>query len=262
MQQHSYWLQQSLTQPLYPDIEWNKPEQKSLAGKLGIIGGNKLGFAAVGEAYMIALDTDVGAARVLLPDVLRKTIPAAITDAHFAPTNPSGGLARAASVDMHALGQWANGILLIGDAGKNSETAILYDDFIKDYSGQLTITRDAFDLFKQTLDIVVDRENTLLVVSFAQLQTLFKNVYYPKILTFSMQLQQLVEALHKFTITYPTTIVTFHQNQLVIASSGQVSTTPWDNPMAIWKGGVATRAACYWLWTPQKPLEAMTASLL
>lgn len=262
MEMHSYWQQQTATQPLFPDIEWNKPEVASRAGKLGIIGGNKLGFLAVGNAYTTALEAGIGNVRVLLPDVLKKTIPATITDTHFAATNPSGGLARDAAPDMHALGQWADSILMIGDAGKNSETAILYDDFIRDYNGQLTITRDAFDLFKQTLDVVVERENTLLVVSFAQLQTLFKSVYYPKILTFSMQLQQLVEALHKFTITYPVTITAFHQNQLIIAGGGHVTTTPWDNPMAIWQGGVATRASSYWLWTPTKPVEAVSTSIL
>lgn len=261
MELHPYWKKQELGKPLFADIEWNKPQQKSQAGCLGIIGGNKLGFVAVGEAYSLALDAGVGQVRVLLPDVLRKTIPAAITEAHFGPSNPSGGLSRDAAADMHALGQWANSILLIGDAGRNSETAILYDDFIKDYRGQLTITRDAFDLFKQTVDTVVEREDTLLVLSFAQLQTLFKNVYYPKILTFSMQLQQLVESLHKFTITYPVTIMTFHHNHIIIAHAGHITTTPWENPMAIWKGSVATRAAAYWLWSPTKPLEAATGSL-
>ncbi len=262
MEPHRYWRTQQPTTPLFPDIEWNKPEVAAQAGKLGIIGGNKLGFVAVGDAYTSARDVGVGSVRVLLPDVLRRTIPAAITDAHFAATNPSGGLARQAAPDMHALGQWANGILMVGDAGKNSETAILYDDFIRDYSGQLTITRDAFDLLKQTLDVVVERDKTLLVVSFAQLQTLFKTVYYPKILTFSMQLQQLVETLHKFTITYPVHVATFHQNHMVVASGGQVTTMPWDAPMAIWKGHVATRAACYWVWSPTKPLEAITSSLM
>lgn len=258
---HTYWQRQEADKPLFPDIEWNKPEQKAHAGKLGVIGGNKLGFVAVGEAYMQALDAGAGSVRVLLPDVLRKTIPAAITEAHFAPSNPSGGLARGAAADMQALGQWADGILLIGDAGRNSETAILYDDFLKDYSGHLTITRDAFELFKQTLNTVAERDNTLLVLSFAQLQSLFKSVYYPKMLLFSMQLQQLVEVLHKFTITYPVTITTFHQDQLIVAHAGRVITTQWDNPMAIWKGSVATRAATYWLWTPQKPLEAVATSL-
>lgn len=262
MEAFTYWLRQTPEKPLYPDVEWNKPEQRSHAGKLGIIGGNKLGFVAVGDAYMVATESGVGSVRVFLPDVLKKSVPAAITEAIYGDSNPSGGLARNAAPAMHALGAWADGILLIGDAGRNSETAILYEDFIRDYKGLLTITRDSVDLLQNTPELVVEREQTLLVVSFAQLQKLFSRVYYPKILTFSMQLQQLVETLHKFTITYPVTIMTFHQGAIVVASGGQVTTTPWENPMSIWKGTVATHASAYWLWNRAKPLEAATASLL
>lgn len=262
METHTYWQRQTHDKPLYPDIEWNKPEQRSQAGRLGIIGGNKLGFAGVGEGYSAALEAGTGEVRVLLPDVLRKTVPAAITDALFAPTNPSGGLSREALGEMKALGEWSTGILLIGDAGRNSETAILYEDFVRSYNGPLLITRDAFDLFTNAPEVVAERPHTSLVLSFAQLQKLFRGVYYPKVLTFSIQLQQLVENLHKFTVTYPVTIVTFHKDQLVIASGGEVTTTPWENPMAIWRGSVAARAMSYWLWTPSKPLEAITASLM
>jgi len=261
METHPYWFRQAPGTPLYPDIQWNKPEQRSMAGRLGIIGGNKLGFAGVGESYSIATNAGVGEVRILLPDALRKTVPPTITDVLFGATNPSGGLSREALTEMKALGEWASGILLIGDAGRNSETAIVYEDFVQHYSGQLTITRDAFDLLHSTLNLVVDRPDTLLVVSFAQAQTLFKSIYYPKILTFSMQLQQLVEALHKFTITYPITVATFHQNHIVVAHGGNVTSTPWENPMAIWKGTVAAQATSYWLWNPQKTLEATTASL-
>lgn len=261
METHTYWQRQTLASPLFPDIEWNKPEQRSQAGRLGIIGGNKLGFAGVGESYSLALEAGVGEVRVLLPDILKKTIPASITDALFAPTNPSGGLSREALGEMKAFGSWSTGILLVGDAGRNSETAILYEDFIRDYQGQLVVTRDAFDLLTNTLDLVVDRQDTCLVLSFAQLQKLFRGVYYPKVLTFNLQLQQLVENLHKFTITYPITVMTFHQNHIIIAHGGDVTTTPWENPMAIWRGSVATRAMAYWLWSPAKPLQALTASL-
>lgn len=260
-QQLSYWHPQRLESPLFPDIEWSRPEQRSQAGRLGIIGGNKLGFVGVGEAYSLALSAGAGEVRVLLPDVLKKSIPGMITDTLFAATNPSGGLARDAITDMKAFGEWAIGILLVGDAGRNSETAILYEEFVREYAGQLTITRDAFDLLSNTLDTVVERPDTLVVVSFAQLQKMFSRVYYPKILTFSMQLQQLVESLHKFTITYPVAVMTFHQNQLVIAKDGEVTTTPWENPMAIWRGAVAAQAAVYWMWNPSKTLEAATASL-
>jgi NAD(P)H-hydrate repair Nnr-like enzyme with NAD(P)H-hydrate dehydratase domain len=258
---NTYWKKQTTNKPLYPDIEWNKPEQRSQAGRLGIIGGNKLGFAGVGEAYGVATKSGVGEVRVLLPDVLKKTIPAAMTDVIFGATNPSGSLARDAHVEMEALGVWGTGILLIGDAGRNSETAILYENFLKDYAGPLTITRDAVDLIKNSTSTMVERPNTLLVVSFAQLQKIFQSVYYPKILTFSMQLAQLVETLHKFTITYPCSIMVLHKDYLIVAEGGDVTTTEWQNPIAIWRGSVAAKAASYWLWTPSSVLKAASASI-
>lgn len=260
--QSSFWRRQTTVAPLFPDIEWNKPEQRSRAGRLAIIGGNKLGFAGVGEAYSVAQQSGVGELRVLLPDVLKKTIPAAMTDVMFGATNPSGGLASDARIEMEATSAWATGVLMIGDAGRNSETAILYENFIKDYDGSLTITRDAIDLLKNSATTLVERPNTTLIVSFAQLQKIFQSVYYPKILTFSMQLAQLVDALHKFTITYPVCITVLHKEHLIVSYNGEVVTTDWENPMAIWRGQTAARAASYWLWSPDKPLEAISASLL
>lgn len=260
--EHTYWRTQAPSKPLFPNIEWSKPEQRAQAGKLAIIGGNKLGFAGVAESYGTALKTGAGEVRVLLPDVLRKTIPTNITDTVFGATNPSGSLAAGALGDMQALDAWATGILLVGDAGRNSETAILYENFILSCTTPLTITRDAVDLVKNSASTLVERPNTLLVVSFAQLQKLFQSVYYPKILTFSMQLTSLVEALHKFTITYPVSIAVLHKEYLVVASNGDITSSQWENPMAIWRGQVATRAAVYWLWNPGSPLAPVTASLL
>ncbi|OJU87821.1 hypothetical protein BGO17_02445 [Candidatus Saccharibacteria bacterium 49-20] len=258
----SYWKKQSPDTPLFPDIEWSKPENRIQAGKLGIVGGNKLGFAGVAEAYSVASSSGVGQIRVLLPDVLKKTIPAAITDTVFGPTNPSGSLTKDAAADLAMLGGWADGILMIGDAGRSSETAILYEQFLHDYAGKLIITRDAIDLVKNSSQALVDRPHTLLIASFAQLQKLFQSVYYPKVLTFSMQLTNLVEALHKFTITYPVSIAVLHRDTFIVASGGNVVTTPWDNPMMIWRGNIAAKAAAYWLWSPAKPLEATSTAII
>ena len=113
MDSHLYWHKQTTEKPLFPDIEWSKPEQKAQKGKLGIIGGNKLGFISVAESYETSLKTGAGEARVFVPDVLRKSIPASMTDVVFGDTNPSGGLAKNALVEMKALGDWSTGILLL-----------------------------------------------------------------------------------------------------------------------------------------------------
>jgi len=259
---YDYWKKQNPASPIFPDVEWSKPETKTQSGKLGIIGGNKLGFAGVAQAYTIATQSGVGQVRVLLPDGLKKAIPKVISDTVYGPTNPSGSLAKEAITEMSVLGAWADEVLLIGDAGRSSETAIAYEQFIQKYSGKLVVTRDAIDLVKNSTSVLVERPNTLLIASFAQLQKIFQAVYYPKVLTFSMQLVQLIEAVHKFTISYPVTIAVLHKDYLVVAYDGQVVSTEWTNPMAIWRGDVASKVAAYWLWNPSKPLEAAATAIV
>lgn len=256
---HPYWQKQSPTKPLFPDVEWNKPEQKAHAGKLAIIGGNKLGFVAIRDAYEVAHELGAGQIRAILPDVLKKTVPTSVSDAMFLPSNASGGFSREAIGEFEAACAWADMCLLVGDAGRNSETAMAFERLLSS-STHLVITRDAVDLLMPTMTNLVNRENTVLVVSFAQLQKIFQGVYYPKILSFSMQLLQLVEALHKFTTTYPITIVTFHQSQLIVAHDGKVISQDFDQPMAIWRGFTATKAATYLLWNPKHPIEAIATS--
>ena len=258
---HSYWKRQEPATPLFPDLEWTKPERRDQAGRLLVIGGNKLGFAGVADAYETSLANGVGQVKVLLPDCLKKAVPSTLVDVIFAACTPSGGLSKEALPDMKAASSWSNAVLLIGDAGRNAETALAYEDFISSYQGQLTVTRDAVDLVKNNPSLLVERPDTLIVASFAQVQKLFQGVYYPKILTFSMQLLQFVEALHKFTTTYPCTIMTLHKDTMVIASNGEVVTQPWNNPMAIWRGTVATTASNYYLWNADRPLQAATASM-
>lgn len=40
---YPYWKKQANNEKLFPEIEWNKPQQKQMAGHLAVIGGNNLG---------------------------------------------------------------------------------------------------------------------------------------------------------------------------------------------------------------------------
>jgi len=53
-----------------------------------------------------------------------------------------------------------------------------------------------------------------------------------------------------------------HRDNLLTASGGEVTSTPWSDPMLIWRGNTATNATVYWLWNPSKTLESVTASLV
>lgn len=261
MTQFDYWLKQT-NEPLFPDIAWARPEQKTKAGKLAVVGGHAHSFAATAESYGTAIKTGAGQVRVIVPDSLKKLVPPQADDMLFVDSNPSGGFSKKAKPELRAASEWADGMLLIGDCGRNSETAMLYESLLKDTTSQITITRDAVDLLKNSTSAMLERKNTLLVVSIAQLQKLFQTVYYPKIITFSMQLSTLVETLHKFTMTYPVTITVLHNENLLTAHNGRVSSTPWVDAMMIWRGSVATKASVYLLWSPSKPFEAVTTSLV
>lgn len=258
----NYWHKQTQDKPLFPDIEWNRPERLDLAGKLGIIGGNSLSFAAVADSYRVAKDTGAGEVRVLLPDGLRRTVPTSMTDVIFSSTTQSGGLSTDAKTDINSLSQWSDVLLLCGDCGKNSQTAILYENLVVNHDKPTVITRDAVDLLQNSYNAILDNPNIVFVLSFSQLQRLFRAVYYPKVLTFNMQLNQFIETVHKFTISFPVTLVTLHADQLVIAKDGEVVTQPWSDPMRIWRGHTAAKAASYLLWTPSKPLEAIGSSIV
>lgn len=247
--------------PLFPDLEWNKPERRDLGGKLAIIGGQKLGFSAAAEAYQTAMTAGAGEVRVLLPDALKKSVPPSMSDVLFAPSTVSGGLEASAAPAILSLADWADVVLLVGDAGKNSQTAAIYEDFAKKIDKPLVLTRDAIDLVANSFSTLLDNPNIAFVASFSQVQKIFKAAYYPKMITFSMQLSAIVEALHKFTVTYPVAVVTFHAEHLIVAKEGRVVTQNWSDPMAIWRGRVAARAASYLLWSPSKQLESICASL-
>lgn len=262
MDNQTYWRQQLLDAPLFPNIAWSKPEQKSQAGRLGIVGGNSTGFQVVAKNYDHALRSGVGEAKILLPDILKKNLPPTMTEVVFAKANPSGGLSKEALPDLLAFAEWCQAILMIGESGQNSETAILYENFITTHQGPLVVTRDAIDLLKDSFEPLLNRPETVLVLSFAQLQKLFQKTYYPIILTFNMQLTSLVASLFKFTISYPATIMVLHQDKILVAHRGQVTSTPFTDHLSLWQGYTATKATVHWLWNLETPLESLTTSLL
>lgn len=260
---NSFWRKQQPKTPLFPDILWSRPERRDLAGKLTIIGGNSNSFAAVANAYQLASKLGVGSIKIILPEVLKKTLPSSfvsqIPDVIFAPSNHSGGFSAQAIDDWRSAAGWSDLVIFIGDNGANSETAALMEQFLATESCSVILTRDSVDLIHNAAEQILNRPNTHMVLSLSQLQKLFKAVYYPKILTFSQGIVQVAETLHKFTITYPSTISLWHSDNLFVAQNGEVITEEFIYPLRVWSGEVAIREGAWQLWQPDT-LKAVAAS--
>lgn len=262
----SYWQKQS--QPLFNDLVWNIPEQKT--GHVAIIGGNSQNFSTVIRISEFASQTfPFKTISTILPDALRGKLPP-LPNLDFLPSTESGSFAKSRQLEIACASPDAT--LIIGDLSRNSATAVALadaittDDSPASTSKLLVLTRDSVDLLAPEAHRWLSRENTVILASMVQLQKLFRAVYYPRMILLSQPLIPTIETLHKFTLTYPTTILTFHQGNIIVASGGQVSTTHLVDtdysPISLWSGQLATKVTALNLYNPKQNFAATTAAIL
>lgn len=260
---YDYWQKQE-EKPLFPEIEWNRPEQKLLSGKLLLVGGNKLSFSAVSQNYAKAIELGAGEVKVVLPDSLKKILPKD-PGIIFAESNQSGGFSDKSRETLEKAADWSDVCLIIGDLGKNSQTTIAMEQLLKT-GGKAVLTRDTVDLVANSAGEILQDEKLIVIASFSQLQKIFRSVFYPKVLTFNIQLSNLVENLHKFTITYQSTIAVLHQDTLIVGKDGKVVTVNLRftkySQVSIWSGEMAVKSAINYAQNPTKPLESVVSSLV
>lgn len=260
--QLEYWHKQEPGRLLFPELEWSRPENRQFAGKLLIVGGNLYGFAAPAEGYSLAVKEGIGTARVLLPSAIQKVVGPFIENGEFAPSTPSGSFSQRALTELLDWCRWADGVLYAGDLGRNSETAILIESFLRKCELPAVLTKDAVDYVISSPLSALERPNTTLVLSFSQLQRLGIASKFASPVTFSMDLLRLVDWLHDFTAHFAPNIIVRHLNILFVAVNGEVSTTklPDDAPR-VWRLNAAARAAVWWIQNPSKTFEALTTAV-
>ena len=262
MDDYPYWQRQTVEKPLFQDLLWSRPENKRLAGKLLIIGGHAQSFAAAAESFATAEKAGAGSIRVLLPDYLHKTVPAALLPGEFAPSTPSGSFAKQALSLFLEHSAWADAVLVAGDLGHNSETAILLEAWLDKFTGPVTLTKDAVDYISAAPKSVIDRFNTTLVLSFAQLQKLGVSSKFTRAFTFDMGALKLVEMLHEFTQNHKVELVVKYLDQIIVAVNGQVSSTKLQKDLETWRVQSATYTSIWRMQNPSKPFEALTTALI
>jgi hypothetical protein len=265
MSDFDYWRKQK-TQPLFPEVDTWQPEQRRFAGKLLIIGGNKGAFFSVAKAMETANKMGVGEVRVLLPDSLRGQLPK-VPEIYFAKAEVSGAFGKSAMAEMMAQLEWAESVLIVGDLGKNAETSVLFANFMKLCDKPVLMSRDAVDVL--TPDVMnwgMREQDTTVFLTISQLQKLLRTLYYPKVITLSMPMSQLIETLHKFTLSYPLTLATFHEGQIIIARDGQVISEELGDTeytqLSMWDGKLQARAAVLALWNREQAIERVVARAL
>jgi len=247
------WLKQT-SEPLFPDVLWSRPENRRYAGKLLIIGGHKQSFNEVSAAYLAAVKAGAGTVRVILPDSLQKMLSKVFPEAEYAASTPIGSFSRQALGTLLDAAQWADAVLLAGDFGRNSETAVLLEGIVEKYQGKLAIAGDAIDYFLSSSNLG-KRKDTLAIAPITQLQKLAA----PHLIQQNADFIKVVEQVSNYANATGLNIVTNHSNQVLVAVKEQISTTPapWNN---LDYTNLAAYATVWWLQQPEKPFEALTTT--
>lgn len=259
----SYWQKQTKTTPLVKDPDWLIPEQKS--GALNLIGGNSTSFATISRIaeYINNHYPKLKSLNLILPNALKSKLPP-LDNITFTKSTDSGSFARSAELN-DALDS-ADFNLILGDVTKNSETSVALAEAIKNAKKPILLTRDTIDSLTEDADAWIEHDHLFLLASTAQLQKLLRALYYPKMLILSQPLNQVLDALHKFTLSYPATIITFHSDQIILAYNGEILTTPIIdtkyNPLSLWNGELASNLTIFNLWNPNNPLKISSAAIL
>lgn len=256
-----FWHKQLPGKPLFPQLEWSRPENRQMAGKLLVVGGNLHGFAAPAEAYAESMRAGVGTTRVLLPSAIQKIVGPSIENGEFAASTPSGSFSQRALMELLDWCRWADGILFAGDLGRNSETAILIEKYLQKCEALSVLTKDAIDYVISLPHPALERPNSALVVSLSQLQRLGTAAKFEKPLTFSMDLMRMVEWLHVFTERHAPHVIVKHHDVILVAVNGEISTTKLKTDVPTWRLKTATHASVWWIQNRAKPFEALTAAV-
>lgn len=228
------------------------PEQRRFAGKILIVGGNRGQFYAVASALEAAKRMGAGEVRAVMPDSLKNQVPST-PELYFAPAEASGAFGKEALGMLLRQADWADAVIFIGDCGKNAETSMAFAEFLSQCTKPVYITRDAIEtVMPGATDWGMREAETGIFLSMAQLQKFLRAIYYPKVVTLTMPTNQLIEVLHKFTLSYQMSVTTFHNGLIISAQDGEVisqALTDTDyTPVSLWSGQLLTQAVVARIW--------------
>lgn len=253
---------EKIEKKLDEDLSWNIPEQKS--GLVNVIGGNSQSFKAeIRNAEFLGAKYPIRELNLVLPDVLRSQLPD-LSNFLFLSSTESGSFRE--SEELKKVINSADFNLILGDLSRNSVTSKAVTSACEDSEKPVIITRDAIDLISENItESGLMNENLIFFASMPQLIKILRAVYYPKMLLLSQSLIQVADVLHKFTLSYPVSIVTLSNEQILVVKNGEVKAVPilksGFSPIMFWQGEMAAKILAFNLYNPNNFIKATISAI-
>lgn len=241
------------SEPLFPDVLWNRPVNKKAAKKLLIIGGHSKQFKNTQAAYLAAQKAGIGEVKIVMPDVLKKIV-GPLDDALFVPSTQSGSIAKEAIDEVKIFADDSDGVLLVGELSQNTDTISFLESVLSDIDKPIALTSEILSSMLFNPNGLIAGDNRLVVTSTQGLVKLMEALDLPFQLQADQNLLNKVALLKQlYDLTH--TNLALLGAELLIASEDKVSLSLVSHSEVV----VATYLTVFWLQTT-KAFEALTTA--
>lgn len=246
-------LMQDKGKPSFPNMLWSKPENRTYAGRILILGGSSTHFNNTSLVYSILSKEVINSAQICLPDSLKKRIGPILKEAYYLPSNPSGGLAKDALDEIISLTKSYDHTLICGDLGSNSETEILIEQLLEKTDNWITLSGDSINLLYTSAAKILSRGRINLVIDFRQLQKLFTLIKSDQAITSTMPINKFNEVIGTILEKYNISLVTTYEDKTIFGYGPNVGIS--KNSFDV--NNLAVKTSVWIMQNPDKIFESL-----
>ncbi len=237
--------------PLFPKVLWNRPINKTSAGRLMLVGGHKNDFQAVQAIYQFCVAAGIGQCTTVLPDSLR-TLLQAFDDTYFVPSSPSGSIGKAATAELLHLATEYDGLSIGANLSNNSETAVVIERLVGEAQKPTCLYLDALDVFSFKPALITNRTDCLILATMPELFKLAGKLKVALAIRPERGLLGRVELAQQVAEAMKASLVCAGK-ELIVISGGQTSVTT-DISARL---GSAVGGVCSVFWTQRQSFESL-----
>ncbi len=260
MTANTVWEIQNSDKALFPDVLWDKPENKIHANSALIIGGSSTNFHLVSDAYAYAQKINFAQLKFYLPKSLEKLTRSLLINTEYGDINKSGSFAMTNLANLISLSAQYDSTILIGNLGESSETNLLFEKLSNQIINKnLILCNDSLQ-FLNNQQLTTNPEKFTLIVELNQLQKIIRLLNFSQNIKSSDDLTIIADIVSKLAKKYLLKIVLRMNQHVLVFADDKCSLTKKNQIDDKWSSKISVEIASWMNFNTVKKYERLTTA--
>jgi NAD(P)H-hydrate repair Nnr-like enzyme with NAD(P)H-hydrate dehydratase domain len=247
------------SQPAFPKVLWNRPVTRAGAGRLLVVGGNRIDFSVPQKIYQMASATGVGDCLVLLPDVLQPLL-SGMEMARFVPSSPTGSLDKGALGQILAAAEHADALIIGGNLTASSHTTLLLESLLQKLTIPIILFDEALPALKFNAQLATDNPKCLIVANLTEVFRLASAMGVALPVKPERGLLNKVEIVQALGAVGQASYLVYGP-ELIAVTGEEASVTPFVGEFMDYGAMVAAIASVFWLQNERNKFASLTTGV-